>query len=80
MRGMLIAGSGKHNVDSYIREIGLPGVFLWTGNFYENLILRGHMSYDQTRDMLRFHQPIIEPSASRTSHARTSNICCADNY
>lgn len=57
---------GKHNVDSYIREIGLAGVFLWTGNFYENLILRGHMNYDQSRDMLIFSQPIIEPSSSLT--------------
>ncbi len=69
-RDMLITNSGKHNVDSYIREIGLAGVFLWTGNFYENLILRGHMNYDQSRDMLIFSQPIIEPSSSRTSIAK----------
>ncbi|KIX09316.1 uncharacterized protein Z518_00395 [Rhinocladiella mackenziei CBS 650.93] len=57
---------GKHKVDGYIREIGLPGCFVYTGNFYENMILRQHMSYDKEKDMLVFKQPIIKPEAELT--------------
>jgi hypothetical protein len=41
-----------------MREIGLPGVFFYTGNFFENSVLRGHV---QVRDdgELEFKQPII---------------------
>ncbi|RPD56438.1 NAD-P-binding protein [Lentinus tigrinus ALCF2SS1-7] len=51
---------GKHHVDGYILEKNLPAVFLYTGNFYENLVYRSHMTYDRERDVLEFRQPIIK--------------------
>lgn len=60
--------TGKHAVDSFIRKTGLPAVFVLTGNFYENLVLRGHMQYDSERDMLVFKQAIIKDDAKRTYH------------
>lgn len=54
---------GKHLVDGYIRELGLPGCFIFTGNFYENMILRKHMSYDENTDTITFTQPIIKEDA-----------------
>jgi NmrA-like family len=59
--------TGKHQVDAYIRELGLRGVFLYTGNFYENMVLRGHMSYNKETDIITFKQPIIKPDAQRIS-------------
>jgi hypothetical protein len=56
---------GKHAVDSFIREIELTAVFVLTGNFYENLVLRGHMQYDSDRDALVFKQAIIKANAQR---------------
>src|SRR4051812_3427860 len=50
---------GKHHVDDYIREVGLPACFLYTGNFYENMILRGHMRYHEETDSFEFRQPVI---------------------
>ncbi|KIY02059.1 uncharacterized protein Z520_02197 [Fonsecaea multimorphosa CBS 102226] len=58
--------SGKHLVDGYIRELGLHGTFLYTGNFYENMVLRKHMSYDKETDTIIFKQPIIAPDAELT--------------
>lgn len=68
---------GKHNVDAYIRQLGLQGVFIYTGNFYENMVLRGHVSYDKGLDTITFKQPIIKPDTKRTDtfpsmHARTA--------
>ncbi|KAI0697300.1 NAD(P)-binding protein [Cerioporus squamosus] len=51
---------GKHHVDGYILEKGLPAAFLYTGNFYENLVYRSHMTYDRERDIIEFRQPIIK--------------------
>lgn len=51
--------AGKHNVDHFIREISLPACFLFTGNFYENMTLRGHVKYNADKDELEFQQPII---------------------
>ncbi|KAK5052510.1 hypothetical protein LTR84_002374 [Exophiala bonariae] len=49
---------GKHRVDSYIQEIGLPAAFVFTGNFYENQVFRSHVvEYD---DHIEFKQPIIK--------------------
>lgn len=50
---------GKHHVDDYIRELGLPASFLYTGNFYENMVLRGHVSYHKETDSFEFRQAII---------------------
>ncbi|KAJ9306498.1 hypothetical protein DTO217A2_4044 [Paecilomyces variotii] len=52
---------GKYHVDEYIREINLPGVFVYTGTFYENLIYRNHVKYDKEQDIIEFTQPILLP-------------------
>lgn len=51
--------TGKYHVDDYIREKNFPACFLYTGNFYENMILRSHMKYDAAIDIIEFHQPVI---------------------
>nr|WDY78973.1 NmrA [Ganoderma lucidum] len=51
---------GKYHVDDYIRERGLPATFLYTGNFYENMVFRSHMKYNPDLDRVEFHQPIIK--------------------
>ncbi|EMD37098.1 hypothetical protein CERSUDRAFT_115004 [Gelatoporia subvermispora B] len=53
---------GKYQVDDYIRSKGLAASFVFTGNFYENLIFRSHMTYDRERDLVEFKQPIIKPN------------------
>ena len=52
--------TGKYRVDDYIRCLGLPAVFLHTGTFYENMVLRGHVRYDRDQDTIEFRQPIIK--------------------
>ncbi|KAI8982946.1 NAD-P-binding protein [Trametes punicea] len=52
---------GKYHVDDYIREKGYHAVFLYTGNFYENMVFRSHMRYNRELDRVEFHQPIIKP-------------------
>lgn len=54
---------GKHHVDDFIREVGLPGVFVYTGNFYENMVLRKHVQYDSDRDVIEFNQAVIKPDS-----------------
>jgi hypothetical protein len=56
---------GKHRVDSYIRDIGLPAVYVFTGNFYENQIFRSHVV--ETEDGIEFRQPIIRGDVKRKS-------------
>lgn len=51
---------GKYHVDDYIREKNYPAVFLYTGNFYENMILRSHMRYDAATDTVEFRQPVVD--------------------
>ena len=43
-----------------MKEIGVPGPFFYTGNFFENAVLRGHVQLkpDGSGD-LEFHQPVI---------------------
>ncbi|OCH92791.1 NAD(P)-binding protein [Obba rivulosa] len=53
---------GKCQVDDYIRVKGLPASFLFTGNFYENMIFRSHMTYNREQDVVEFKQPIIKPN------------------
>ncbi|KAJ9497590.1 hypothetical protein H2202_007014 [Exophiala xenobiotica] len=50
---------GKHRVDGFIKNLGLPATFVYTGNFYENMILRGHVRKSQDGAGLEFRQPII---------------------
>lgn len=56
---------GKYHVDDYMREKNLPGTFLYTGNFYENMVLRSHMKYDRELDRVEFHQPVIKETTQR---------------
>lgn len=50
---------GKYHVDDYIRSRNYPACFLYTGNFYENMVLRSHMRYNAAADTIEFHQPIV---------------------
>lgn len=47
-------------MDDYIREKNYPACFLYTGNFYENMILRSHMRYDAETDTVEFRQPVVD--------------------
>ncbi|KIW27739.1 uncharacterized protein PV07_07449 [Cladophialophora immunda] len=53
---------GKHRVDSFIRdELRFDAaVFVFTGNFYENMVLRGHVVRTDDGKALEFRQPIIQ--------------------
>ncbi|KAH8810939.1 NAD(P)-binding protein [Xylogone sp. PMI_703] len=51
---------GKHHVDAYIKEIGLPASILYTGNFYENLVLRGHVTYNKAEDIIEFRHTVVK--------------------
>ncbi|KAI3390467.1 hypothetical protein diail_9567, partial [Diaporthe ilicicola] len=51
---------GKHHVDAYIQQRDFPACFLYTGNFFENMILRSHMRYDAATDTVEFQQPIVK--------------------
>ena len=52
--------SGKYHVDDYMRATNQPGTFVYTGNFYENMVFRGHMKYNSELDRVEFRQPIIK--------------------
>ena len=43
----------------------LPGAFILTGNFYENMILRKYVSYDKEEDVILMKRPIITADAER---------------
>ncbi|KAI5917618.1 hypothetical protein F4810DRAFT_726854 [Camillea tinctor] len=58
---------GKHSVDAVVREAGLKGCFIRTGNFYENMILRKYAAYDKDADIITMNRPIIGPDAELTS-------------
>jgi hypothetical protein len=47
-------------VDASIRELGVPGAFILTGNFYENMILRKYASYDKSTDVITMKRPVIK--------------------
>jgi hypothetical protein len=47
-------------VDAYIKEIGLPASILYTGNFYENMVLRGHVTYNKDKDLINFRHTVIK--------------------
>lgn len=61
---------GKYRVDAFIRDElpALPATFVYTGNFYENMVLRGHVRWSDHdnnkegagRREIEFRQPIIE--------------------
>ncbi|EXJ73884.1 uncharacterized protein A1O5_03646 [Cladophialophora psammophila CBS 110553] len=53
---------GKHRVDGFIRdEIKFDAaVFVYTGNFYENMVLRGHVVKTDDGKGIEFRQPVIQ--------------------
>ncbi|KAI0708016.1 NAD(P)-binding protein [Earliella scabrosa] len=66
---------GKYHVDDYIREKNLPAIFLYTGNFYENMILRSHMKYNRELDRVEFHQPVIKESTQLAMLYVQKDLC-----
>ncbi len=58
---------GKHRVDNFIRdELKLESaVFVYTGNFYENMVLRGHVVKADDGKSIEFRQPIIKDTTKR---------------
>lgn len=54
-------------MDAVIRELGVPGAFILTGNFYENMILRKYASYDKTTDVISMTRPVIKIDTERKS-------------
>ncbi|KAF5962370.1 putative transcription factor TDA9 [Fusarium bulbicola] len=56
---------GKQSVDAVIRDAGLKGAFIGTGNFYENMISRKYAAYDRENDVITMTRPIIGPDAER---------------
>uniref|UniRef100_A0A0D2Y1T0 NmrA-like domain-containing protein n=1 Tax=Fusarium oxysporum (strain Fo5176) TaxID=660025 RepID=A0A0D2Y1T0_FUSOF len=57
----------KASVDAVIRDAGLKGAFIRTGNFYENMISRKYAAYDKENDVITMTRPIIGPDAELTS-------------
>ena|ERR1700737_1970206 len=49
---------GKFRVEARIREVGLPAVFIYAGNFFENTIYRKHV-FELANGDLEFHHPVI---------------------
>lgn len=63
---------GKYRVDSFIRdELKLESaVFMYTGNFYENMVLRRHIVKVETEDgkvEIEFRHPVIQADTKRES-------------
>ncbi|KAH9928449.1 uncharacterized protein BXZ73DRAFT_102291 [Epithele typhae] len=52
-------GSRIYDVDDYMRKMVRPGTFIYTGNFYENMIFRSHVKYGEEQDRVEFTQAII---------------------
>jgi NmrA-like family len=48
----------KYKVDHYMKENDVPGPYFYTGNFFENSVLRGHVKIGPNGD-LEFRQPVI---------------------
>jgi hypothetical protein len=46
-----------------IRNAGVPGAFVRTGNFYENMVLRKYVAYDKEKDLITMTRPIITEKA-----------------
>ena len=57
----------KYKVDAYIKKVGLPAVFFYTGNFFENTIFRSHVKLCENGE-LEFHQPVILPDTKCILH------------
>ena len=51
---------GKYHVDAYIKDIGLPASIFYTGNFYENMVLRKHVTYNRDSDVIEFRHTVIK--------------------
>jgi hypothetical protein len=48
----------KYKVDEYMRQVDMSGPFFYTGNFFENSVLRGHVKIGADGN-LEFKQPVI---------------------
>lgn len=55
----------KYKVDEYMRQVGMSGPFFYTGNFFENSVLRGHVKVGEDGN-LEFKQPVILEDTERT--------------
>lgn len=47
-------------------------MFVYTGNFYENMVLRGHMKYNPALDRVEFHQAVIKETTQCESYFFTT--------
>lgn len=63
-------------MDDVIRQAGIPGAFIRTGNFYENMILRKYASYDPGTGTIKMSRPIITDKAE----SKQENILAALEY
>lgn len=72
--GLTLTPAAKHNVDTYIKQIGLPAVFVLTGTFYENMIYRNHATYVQELDMIEFRHPVINGDTKCRSADPSTNL------
>lgn len=52
-------------MDAVLRQLGVPGSFILTGNFYENMILRKYVSYDKTTDIITMKRPVVKIDTDR---------------
>ena len=43
----------------------MPATILYTGNFYENMVLRNHVTYNKETDTLEFKHTIIKRDTKR---------------
>ena len=68
---------GKHRVDRYIQdELKLySAVFVFTGNFYENMVLRGHVKVVDGGWGIEFRQPIIKETSKCTYVCWDGGLC-----
>ncbi|KAH8593146.1 hypothetical protein B0O99DRAFT_653520 [Bisporella sp. PMI_857] len=61
------SAAAGYSVDAVIRKAGIPGAFIRTGNFYENMILRKYAAYDKDADVITMKRPIITAEAQITT-------------
>ena len=55
-----------------MKEVDVPGPFFYTGNFFENSILRGHVKLAQNGEV-EFKQPVILEDTKRLIHVPGSS-------
>lgn len=60
-------------MDAVLRQFGVPGSFILTGNFYENMILRKYVSYDKDTDIITMRRPVVKIDTDRRSSTSLSS-------